>query len=193
MTTTTQTEATREVRFQPLVGVCRGLSMNMALGTLYGWSVFVAPSKRNSTGHALRLQPRSRSRSRSFALSFILPGGFRTNSGRSGFRSLARSRQHGILSVFLHALAHMAVRFALASSEGWERLRLCHADSGHGQVVSRQARPRGRPGRRRDTARGRPSSGRFPARSLIPTYGWRETFMILGAIFFVMTMIGAFC
>ena len=34
--------------------------------------------------------------------------------------------------------------------------------------------------------------GPLSSKVLIPTYGWRGTFMILGGIFFVMTMIGSF-
>ena len=63
-----------------------GLSMNLALGTLYGWSVFVAPLekqfgwKRADTSMVFTIAVMV------FALTFVVGDGYRTKSGRSRVR-----------------------------------------------------------------------------------------------------------
>jgi len=135
--------------------------MNMALGTLYGWSVFVAPLEKgipldtlsdfnhvHGRGHGLRAELHPCRRLQDKLGPFWI------------FDHWRRSRQHGILSVFLTRTRSHGCTFALASSEGWGTASAMPRRFRHGQVVSRQARPRGRPAVA-DTARGRPSSGAF--------------------------------
>ena len=138
------------------VGVSRwwrvvgGLLMNLALGSLYAWSVFVAPLekefgwKRADTSQVFTWAVVV------FAISFILAGRLQDKIGpfavsltgcillTIGLPALVPDHQPGVS----HRLLRRRGRHR-------QRFRLRDADPGHGEVVPGQARPGRRPGRGR--------------------------------------------
>ena len=85
-----------------------------------------------------------------FALTFIVAGRCRTSSGPSGFRSPAAVLVSlGFFLCCVHPQPDVPVHLFRRHRRAGQRLRLRDADSGDGQVVSRQARAGGRTGGRR--------------------------------------------
>ena len=124
--------------------VAGGLSMNLALGTLYAWSVFVAPLeaqfgwKRADTSMVFTIAVSV------FALSFVVAGRIQDKFGPF-YCSLAGGILVSLgffLCAYTTSLSYLFVCFGVIGGLG-QRIRLRHADSGDGQVVSRQARPGG--------------------------------------------------
>ncbi|HWC95789.1 MAG TPA: hypothetical protein VG456_03545 [Candidatus Sulfopaludibacter sp.] len=119
-----RTVATGEMsRWWRVVG---GLLMNLALGTLYGWSVFVAPLekqfgwKRADTSMVFTIAVVV------FALSFVVAGRIQDKFGPF-YCSLT-----GGLLVSLGFFLCSVLR---CNRRAGQRLRLCDADSGDGKVV----------------------------------------------------------
>src|SRR5690349_9086595 len=172
--------------------VAGGLSMNLALGTLYGWSVFVAPLesrfgwKRADTSMVFTIAVIV------FALSFVVAGRIQDKIG-----PLACSLTGGILvslgfylCSYTTSLRYLYVCFGLIGGLG----------NGFGYATPIPVMAKWFPDKRGlavglavgGYGAGSAIFGPLSSKVLIPTYGWRSTFMILGGIFFVMTMIGAF-
>ncbi len=172
--------------------VVGGLSMNLALGSLYAWSVFVAPLekefgwKRADTSTIFTIAVVV------FALSFILAGRLQDKKGPFWV-----SVTGGVL---------VSVGFFLSSfttTLGWIFFvfgALGGIGNGFGYATPIPVMAKWFPDRRglavglavAGYGGGSAIFGPLALNWLIPTYGWRATFQILGVIFFVMTMIGSF-
>jgi len=172
--------------------VVGGLLMNLALGSLYAWSVFVAPLEKEfgwtradtSTIFTIAVVV--------FAVSFVLAGRLQDKKGpfwvsvtggllvSIGFFLSAWTTSLGWIFFVFGALGGIGNGFGYATPipvmAKWFPDRrglavgLAVAGYGGGSAIF----------------------GPLALNWLIPTYGWRATFQILGVIFFVMTMVGAF-
>ena len=172
--------------------VVGGLSMNLALGSLYAWSVFVAPLekefhwKRAETSMVFTIAVVV------FALTFIVAGRLQDKLGpfkisivgailvSLGFFLCAYADSIGKFFFFFGVLGGLGNGFGYATpipvmSKWFPDRRglavgLAVAGYGGGSAIF----------------------GPLAASYLLPSFGWRATFQVLGVIFFVMTMIGAF-
>src|SRR5438876_11910174 len=113
--------------------VAGGLSMNLALGTLYGWSVFVAPLeerfgwKRAETSMVFTIAVIV------FALSFVIAGRIQDKFGPVGY-SLRRHPGHiGILPLLVRNQPHLALRVFRRNRRPRQRFRIRHTNSRNGQ------------------------------------------------------------
>jgi len=172
--------------------VVGGLSMNLALGSAYAWSVFVAPLekdfgwKRADTAMIFTILIFV------FAISFVLAGRLQDKKGpfwvsviggvlvSIGFFLSAWTTSLAWIFFWLGAIGGIGNGFGYATPipvmAKWFPDRrglavgLAVAGYGGGSAIF----------------------GPLAGNWLIPTYGWRTTFQILGVIFFIMTMAGAF-
>jgi hypothetical protein len=118
--------------------VVGGLSMNIALGTLYAWSVFVAPLekefgwKRAETSNVFTME--------AVVCANICRGGAPARQVWPvvGFPDRRRIGEPGFLLACLHPQSELPV--CLLRRDWWVRKRiwLLHAHPGNGQMVSRQ-------------------------------------------------------
>jgi OFA family oxalate/formate antiporter-like MFS transporter len=172
--------------------VVGGLMMNLALGTLYAWSVFVAPLekefgwKRADTSEVFTWAVVV------FALTFIVAGRLQDKLGPF-YCSLAGGILVSIgffLCAYTHSLTYLILCFGVIGGLG----------NGFGYATPIPVMAKWFPDKRGlavglavgGYGAGSAIFGPLAGKVLIPEYGWRSTFMILGGIFFVMTMIGAF-
>ena len=175
-------------RWWRLVG---GLLMNLALGTLYGWSVFVAPLeaqfgwKRAETSMVFTIAVIV------FALSFVVAGRIQDKFG-----PLPCSLTGGILvslgfylCSYTTSLAYLYICFGVIGGLG----------NGFGYATPIPVMAKWFPDKRGlavglavgGYGAGSAIFGPLAQLKLIPAYGLPATFRILGAIFLVMTIIGA--
>jgi OFA family oxalate/formate antiporter-like MFS transporter len=171
--------------------VVGGLSMNLALGTLYGWSVFVAPLearfgwKRADTSMVFTIAVIV------FALSFVVAGRIQDRYGPL------------VCSLIGGTLVSLGF-FLCAYTESLEYLYVCFGvigglGNGFGYATPIPVMAKWFPDKRGlavglavgGYGAGSAIFGPLAQLKLIPTYGLPATFQILGAIFFVMTMVGA--
>src|SRR5260370_39699255 len=171
--------------------VIGGLSMNLALGTLYGWSVFVAPLearfgwKRADTSMVFTVAVIV------FALSFVLAGRIQDRFG-----PLYCSLAGGILVSFgfylcsyTTSLTYLFVCFGVIGGLG----------NGFGYATPIPVMAKWFPDKRGlavglavgGYGAGAAIFGPLSQLKLIPAYGLPAPFQILGALFLVMTMVGA--
>src|SRR4051812_43098833 len=171
--------------------VVGGLSMNLALGTLYAWSVFVAPLearfgwKRADTSMVFTIAVIV------FALSFVIAGRIQDKFG-----PLICSLTGGILvslgfylCSYTHSLTYLYVCFGVIGGLG----------NGFGYATPIPVMAKWFPDRRGlavglavgGYGAGSAIFGPLAQLKLIPAYGLSATFQILGATFLVMTTIGA--
>jgi OFA family oxalate/formate antiporter-like MFS transporter len=171
--------------------VAGGLSMNVALGTLYGWSVFVAPLeqqfgwKRADTSMVFTIAVVV------FALSFVVAGRIQDKFG-----PLYCSLTGGILvslgfylCSYITSLNDLFICFGVIGGLG----------NGFGYATPIPVMAKWFPDKRGlavglavgGYGAGSAIFGPLSQLKLIPHYGLPATFQILGAIFFVMTMVGA--
>jgi OFA family oxalate/formate antiporter-like MFS transporter len=165
--------------------------MNMALGTLYGWSVFVAPLEKEF--HWTRSQTSTTFTIAVvvFALSFIAAGRLQDKLGP--FRvSLAGSVLVSLgffLCAYTHSLPWLYVCFGVIGGLG----------NGFGYATPIPVMAKWFPDKRGlavglavgGYGAGSAIFGPLSSKVLIPAYGWRSTFMILGVVFFFMTLVGS--
>jgi len=169
-----------------------GLSMNVALGTLYAWSVFVAPLekqfgwKRADTSMVFTIAAAV------FGLTFVLAGKLQDRYG-----PLPCSLAGGLL---------ISIAFYLCSfTTSLEYLYVCFGviggiGNGFGYATPIPVMAKWFPDKRGlavglavgGYGAGSAIFGPLAQLKLIPAYGLPATFQILAAIFFVMTMVGAF-
>jgi MFS transporter, OFA family, oxalate/formate antiporter len=172
--------------------VVGGLSMNLALGTLYAWSIFVAPLekefgwKRAQTsavfGYAVIV----------FALSFIVAGRLQDKFGPFWV-----SVTGGVLvslgfflCAYTHSLTYLYICFGVIGGLG----------NGFGYSTPIPVMAKWFPDKRglavglavAGYGGGSAIFGPLANLKLIPAYGVHTTFQILGVIFLVMTLFGAF-
>lgn len=172
--------------------VVGGLSMNLALGSLYAWSVFVAPLekefgwKRAETSSVFYIAVVV------FALSFIVAGRLQDKLGP--FKISIIGAIFVSLGFFLCAYADSVTKFIVYLGV------LGGLGNGFGYATPIPVMSKWFPDKRglavglavAGYGGGSALFGPLAASWLIPDYGWRATFMVLGVIFFAMTMFGAF-
>jgi OFA family oxalate/formate antiporter-like MFS transporter len=168
------------------------MSMNLALGTLYAWSVFVAPLekefgwKRAETSNVFTIAVVV------FALTFIVAGRLQDKFGPF-WVSLAGGVLVSLgffLCAFTHSLTYLYVCFGVIGGLG----------NGFGYATPIPVMAKWFPDKRGlavglavgGYGGGSAIFGPLANLKLIPAYGVHTTFMILGAIFLVMTVFGAF-
>ena len=171
--------------------VVGGLSMNLALGTLYGWSVFVAPLerqfgwKRADTSMVFTIAVVV------FALSFVVAGRIQDRYGPL-YCSLAGGILVSLgffLCAYTTSLNYLYLCFGVIGGLG----------NGFGYATPIPVMAKWFPDKRGlaiglavgGYGAGSAIFGPLAQLKLIPAYGLPATFQILGCIFFVMTMIGA--
>jgi OFA family oxalate/formate antiporter-like MFS transporter len=172
--------------------VVGGLSMNLALGTLYGWSVFVAPLekqfgwKRAETSMVFTIAVMV------FALTFVVAGRIQDRVGPF-YCSLAGGILVSLgffLCAYTTSLTYLFICFGVIGGLG----------NGFGYATPIPVMAKWFPDKRGlavglavgGYGAGSAIFGPLSQMILIPAYGLATTFQILGAIFLVMTMIGAF-
>ncbi len=172
--------------------VVGGLLMNIALGTLYAWSVFVAPLekefgwKRSETSNVFTIAVVV------FALTFIVAGRLQDKFGPF-WVSLTGAVLVSLgffLCSFTHSLNWLYVCFGVIAGLG----------NGFGYATPIPVMAKWFPDKRGlavglavgGYGAGSALFGPLAGKVLIPGYGVHTTFTILGAIFLVMTVIGAF-
>jgi MFS transporter, OFA family, oxalate/formate antiporter len=172
--------------------VVGGLSMNLALGSLYAWSVFVAPLekefhwKRAETSTVFIIAVVV------FALTFIVAGRLQDKLGP--FKISLTGAILVSLGFFLCAYADSLNKFYIFLGV------LGGLGNGFGYATPIPVMSKWFPDRRglavglavAGYGGGSAIFGPLAASYLIPAFGWRATFQVLGVMFFVMTMIGAF-
>ncbi len=166
--------------------------MNLALGTLYAWSVFVAPLekefhwKRADTSTIFTIAVVV------FALSFIVAGRLQDKLGPFWI-SLTGSILVSLgffLCAYTTNLNYLFLCFGVIGGLG----------NGFGYATPIPVMAKWFPDKRGlavglavgGYGAGSAIFGPLSASYLIPHLGWRATFQVLGGIFFVMTLIGAF-
>src|SRR5437868_13292639 len=171
--------------------VVGGLSMNMALGTLYGWSVFVAPLeqkfgwKRADTSMVFTIAVVV------FALSFVVAGRIQDRYGPLGC-SLAGGILVSLgfyLCSYTTSLNYLFVCFGVIGGLG----------NGFGYATPIPVMAKWFPDKRGlavglavgGYGAGSAIFGPLAQLKPIPAYGLPTTFQILGCIFLVMTVVGA--
>jgi MFS transporter, OFA family, oxalate/formate antiporter len=172
--------------------VIGGLSMNLALGSLYAWSVFVAPLekefhwKRADTSTVFTIAVVV------FALSFILAGRLQDKLGPFWISLIGAVLVSlgFFLCAYTSSLTYLFVCFGVIGGLG----------NGFGYATPIPVMSKWFPDKRGlavglavgGYGGGSAIFGPLSASYLIPTFGWRATFQVLGAIFLVMTVFGAF-
>jgi len=172
--------------------VVGGLSMNLALGSLYAWSVFVAPLekqfgwKRAQTSNVFTIAVVV------LALSFILGGRLQDKKGPFwvSVTGAVLVSLGFFLCAYTHSLNYLYVCFGVIGGVG----------SGFGYATPIPVMAKWFPDKRglavglavAGYGGGSAIFGPLANLKLIPTYGVATTFRILGVIFLAMTLIGAF-
>ncbi|MGB8066020.1 MAG: OFA family MFS transporter [Candidatus Sulfotelmatobacter sp.] len=172
--------------------VVGGVTMNLALGSLYGWSVFVAPLekefhwKRADTSNVFIIAVVV------FALSFIVAGRLQDKLGP--FKISLTGAILVSLGFFLCSYADSITKFFIFFGV------LGGLGNGFGYATPIPVMSKWFPDKRGlavglavgGYGAGSAVFGPLAASYLIPHFGWRATFQVLGVIFFVMTVFGAF-
>jgi len=168
-----------------------GVSMNLALGALYAWSVFVAPLekqfgwKRADTSMVFTIAVVM------LALGFVVAGRIQDRIGPL-FCSLAGS--------ILASLGFFLCSYAANLPYLWVCFGMIGLGNGFGYATPIPVMAKWFPDKRGlavglavgGYGAGSAIFGPLSQLKLIPTYGLPATFKILGAIFLVMTLLGAF-
>src|ERR1039458_2488594 len=175
--------------------VVGGLSMNLALGTLYAWSLFVPELSKDAEFKMHKLPDFTWTFTIAvvvFALTFILAGRLQDKFGPFWI-----SLTGGVLvslgfflCAYTHSLNYLYVSFGVIGGLG----------NGFGYATPIPVMAKWFPDKRGlavglavgGYGAGSAIFGKLALNYLVPAYGWRSTFEILGAIFLVMTVIGAF-
>src|SRR5713226_7978673 len=172
--------------------VVGGLSMNLALGSLYAWSVFVAPLEKEFGWKRAQTSTVFTYAVVVFAIAFILAGRLQDKKGPfwiSVIGGLLVSIGF-FLCAYTASLNYLYVCFGVLGGIG----------NGFGYATPIPVMAKWFPDKRglavglavAGYGGGSAIFGPLSNLYLIPNYGWRSTFMILGGIFLVMTMVGAF-
>ncbi|MGH7208052.1 MAG: L-lactate MFS transporter [Nitrospiraceae bacterium] len=172
--------------------IAGGLSMNLALGALYAWSVFVAPLEKEFGWKRADVSMVFTIAVFVFGLSFILAGRLQDKKGPFWI-----SVTGGVLvSIGFFACAYVqslnAFFFWLGVVGG--------IGNGFGYATPIPVMAKWFPDRRglavglavAGYGGGSAIFGPLAANWLLPAYGWRATFQVLAVIFLVMTLVGAF-
>jgi len=173
-------------RWLPVVG---GILMNLALGALYAWSVFVLPLERDFGWTRAETSWVFTIAVVAFALSFIVAGRLQDLKGPRICAAIGGVLASGgfILASWTESLLGLYIAFGLVVGIG----------NGFGYATPTPVASKWFPDKRGlvigmmvgGYGAGSAVVGPLATR-LIEAVGWRATFQILGAAFFVMTMIG---
>jgi len=173
-------------RWLPVVG---GILMNLALGSLYAWSVFVQPLEREFGWRRADTSWVYTIAIVTFALTFVVAGRIQDLKGPKICALLGGLLVSGgfFLSSYTGSLLHLYVTFGVIVGLG----------NGFGYATPIPVASKWFPDKRGlvvglmvgGYGAGSALLGPLAIR-LISSVGWRPTFQILGAVFFVMTMIG---
>jgi OFA family oxalate/formate antiporter-like MFS transporter len=187
--TTAEASAPTLNRWWRVVG---GLSMNLALGSLYAWSVFVAPLEKEFKWARAQTSMVFTIAVVVFALTFIVAGRLQDKLGP--FKISVVGAILVSLGFFLCAYADSVNKFFIFFGV------LGGLGNGFGYATPIPVMSKWFPDRRglavglavAGYGGGSAIFGPLAASWLLPAFGWRTTFQVLGVIFFFMTMIGAF-
>src|SRR5271167_2085711 len=172
--------------------VVGGLSMNLALGTLYAWSIFVAPLEKEFGWERAQTSAVFGYAVIVFALSFIVAGRLQDKFGP--FWVSVTGGVLVSLGFFLcsytHSLNYLYICFGVIGGLG----------NGFGYATPIPVMAKWFPDKRglavglavAGYGGGSAIFGPLANLKLIPSYGLATTFQILGVIFLFMTLIGAF-
>ncbi len=169
-----------------------GMSMNLALGALYAWSVFVAPLEKEFGWKRADVSMVFTIAVFVFGLSFILAGRLQDKKGPFWISVIG-----GVLvSVGFFACAYVN---SLNAFFFWFGV-MGGIGNGFGYATPIPVMAKWFPDRRglavglavAGYGGGSAIFGPLAANWLLPMYGWRTTFQVLAVIFLVMTLIGAF-
>jgi MFS transporter, OFA family, oxalate/formate antiporter len=172
--------------------VVGGLLMNLALGSLYAWSVFIAPLEKQFGWKRAQTSTVFTIAVVVFALTFIVAGRLQDKLGP--FKISVAGAILVSLGFFLCAYADSIGKFFFFFGV------LGGLGNGFGYATPIPVMSKWFPDRRglavglavAGYGGGSAIFGPLAASYLLPNFGWRATFQILGVIFFAMTMIGAF-
>jgi len=187
MATHAQTVAATPNRWLPVVG---GILMNLALGSLYGWSVFVPPLEKEFGWTRAETSWVYTIAIVCFALTFIAAGRIQDLKGPRICALLGAVFVSGgfVLASFTTSLLMLYIFFGVVVGVG----------NGFGYATPIPVGSKWFPDRRGlvvglmvgGYGGGSAIFGTLANWWLIPGVGWRTTFLVLGAVFFVMTMVG---
>src|SRR5271166_3457143 len=172
--------------------VIGGLMMNIALGTLYAWSIFVAPLEKEFGWKRAQTSAVFGIAVVVFALTFIVAGRLQDKFGPF-WVSLTGAVLVSLgffLCSYTTSLMYLYICFGVIGGLG----------NGFGYSTPIPVMAKWFPDKRglavglavAGYGGGSAIFGPWSNLSLIPHYGWRTTFQILGGVFFVMTLVGAF-
>ena len=171
--------------------VVGGLLMNLALGTLYAWSVFVAPLEKEFGWKRAQTSSVFGWAVVVFALSFIIAGRLQDKVGPFlvSLTGCILLTAGFILCMWTSSLTYLIICFGILVGIG----------NGFGYATPIPVMAKWFPDKRglavglavAGYGGGSAIFGPLANLYLIPTYGWRATFAILGVIFFIMTLAGA--
>lgn len=172
--------------------VVGGLSMNLALGSLYAWSVFVAPLEKEFGWKRADTSSVYTWAIVVFALSFVVAGRIQDRIGpfRVSLAGCVLLTVGFLLCAWTTSLTYLIVCFGILVGIG----------NGFGYATPIPVMAKWFPDRRglavglavAGYGGGSAIFGPMANLWLIPAYGWRATFAVLGAAFFVMTLVGSF-
>jgi MFS transporter, OFA family, oxalate/formate antiporter len=172
--------------------VVGGLLMNLALGSLYAWSVFVAPLEKEFGWKRADTSSVFAYAIVVFALSFIVAGRLQDKLGpfKVSITGCILLTAGFLLSARTDSLTYLIVCFGVIVGIG----------NGFGYATPIPVMAKWFPDKRglavglavAGYGGGSAIFGPMANLWLIPTYGWRAAFTILGVIFFLMTLAGAF-
>ena len=172
--------------------VIGGLLMNIALGTLYAWSIFVAPLEKEFGWKRAQTSTVFTIAVVVFALTFIVAGRLQDKLGPFWI-SLTGAILVSLgffLCSYTSSLTYLFICFGVIGGLG----------NGFGYATPIPVMAKWFPDKRGlavglavgGYGAGSAIFGPLSASYLIPTFGWRTTFQVLGVIFLVMTVIGSF-
>ncbi len=174
-------------RWLPVIG---GVLLNLALGSLYAWSVFVLPLEREFGWNREQTSWVFTVAIVAFAATFVLAGRLQDTRGPRvvAFTGAVLVSLGFLLASFTTSLAFLYTAFGLVVGIG----------NGFGYAAPMPVASKWFPDRRGLViglmvgGYGAGSAVLGPvATALIDAHGWRVTFRLLGVLFFVMGMIGA--
>jgi OFA family oxalate/formate antiporter-like MFS transporter len=170
--------------------VVGGVLMNLALGSLYAWSVFVPPLEREFGWTRAQTSWVYTIAIVCFALTFLVAGRIQDVKGPRicAFLGGLLVSAGFVLASFTSSLAMLYVFYGVIVGIG----------NGFGYSTPMPVGSKWFPDRRGlvvglmvgGYGGGQAIFGALASGWLVPSVGWRATFQILGAVFFVMTMIG---
>src|SRR5712691_5772453 len=172
--------------------VVGGLLMNLALGSLYAWSVFVAPLEKEFGWKRAQTSSVFGWAVIVFAIAFILAGRLQDKLGpfKISIVGCILLTAGFLLSAQTTSLTYLIVCFGILVGIG----------NGFGYATPIPVMAKWFPDKRglavglavAGYGGGSAIFGPLANLWLIPKYGWRPTFVVLGVIFFLMTLLGAF-